>query len=244
MLSKLYSIVGSLLFALYLPLSIAAVGLTFLPIILVFPQKTHWVPLVWSRTALFGLKLLCRISYEVKGAENIPKTPCIIASKHQSAWETIAYLSLLPYPCYILKKELLSIPIFGQYLRILGMIAIDRSAGVKALKIMLKSAEKTISKNRPIVIFPEGTRVPLGKTLPYHAGVTALYRHLQVPVIPVALNSGYFWAKNAFLKKPGKITIQFLPAIPPGGDKKLFSKILQESIEIHSQELLKEATQQ
>jgi 1-acyl-sn-glycerol-3-phosphate acyltransferase len=139
----------------------------------------------------------------------------------------------------VLKRELLHIPMFGWYMRKVGMIAVDRSRGASALKQMVREAQATFAAGRSIAIFPEGTRTAPGEHKPYQPGVAALYTQLGVPVVPIALNSGLFWGRKAFLKKPGTITLQILPAIPPGLDRKTFMKRLESSIEDASKALAK-----
>ena len=156
------------------------------------------------------------IRYEVRGRENIPETPCIVAAKHQSAWDTFFLPLVLDFPAFVLKKELTRIPVFGWYLRRYRAVPVDRGAGAKALRRMLRTAQSEVARGRSIVIFPEGTRVPPGETRSYHPGVAALYRDLALPVVPVTLNSGRFWGRRAFLKRPGTIVITFQPPIAPG----------------------------
>ncbi|MBR1777538.1 MAG: 1-acyl-sn-glycerol-3-phosphate acyltransferase [Alphaproteobacteria bacterium] len=187
---------------------------------------------LWGFLLLFGLRWLAGIKCDVKGRENLPKKgPYIVASKHQSALETIAFHALLPSPAYILKKELQYIPLFGWNLKLTGCVPIDRSSGTKAMRSILQGTEKRLKENRPVVIFPEGTRTQPGTTTHYNPGVGLLYEKCQVPVIPVALNAGYFWAKKAFMKNPGTLTIEFLPAMPSGLDKREFLNELQRRIE-------------
>ena len=187
---------------------------------------------LWGFLLMFGLRWLAGIKCEVKGKENLPaKGPYIVASKHQSALETIAFHALLPSPAYILKKELQYIPLFGWNLKLTGCVPIDRSSGTKAMRSILQGSELRLNQKRPVVIFPEGTRTPPGATTRYNPGVGLLYEKFDVPVIPVALNSGYFWARNAFLKNPGTLTIEFLPPMPRGLEKREFIKELQDRIE-------------
>ncbi len=185
----------------------------------------------WARGALWLAKIILGITHEIKGIEHLANQPVIYASKHQSAWDTCIFLMLLDAPCYVLKRELLRIPFWGWYLWRMGMIAIDRSGSTSTMKQMLRDAKARIAEGRTIVIYPEGTRTKPFATPDYHPGVVALYSQLGVPVIPVALNSGLFWGKNAFLKKSGKITISFLPPIPSGLPKKEFMNSLQSQIE-------------
>lgn len=171
---------------------------------------------VWLAGVVVLARWLAGIGYEVRGRENIPREPCIVAAKHQSAWDTFALPVLLDLPTFVLKRELMQIPVFGWYLRRYGAVPVDRKAGSKALRGMLRRAEAEMARGRSVVIFPEGTRVPPGETRPYHPGVAALYRELDVPVVPVTLNSGWFWGRRKFLKKPGTIVVDVRPAIPTG----------------------------
>jgi 1-acyl-sn-glycerol-3-phosphate acyltransferase len=155
------------------------------------------------------------ISYRVIGRENIPKGACIIAAKHQSALETFKIHLIVDDPAIVLKRELLNIPIIGWYMSRSGSIPIDRSGRTKALSGMTVAARKAAADGRPIVIFPEGTRAAVGETRPYKSGVAAMYQDLNVPLVPMALNSGLLWPKDSFFKKRGLVTVEFLPPIPP-----------------------------
>jgi 1-acyl-sn-glycerol-3-phosphate acyltransferase len=186
---------------------------------------------VWIDVDLWLLRNLVGLDYRVIGAENLPVGPAIFAAKHQSAWETLFFSRYLNYPAFVLKRELLSIPLFGWYLRKVGMIAVDRAAGASALRNMARQASEAFAEDRSILIFPEGTRVPPGQSRPYHPGVAALYTQLKVPVVPVALNSGLFRGRRSFVKRPGTVTVQFLPPIPPGLDRKAFMRELESRIE-------------
>jgi 1-acyl-sn-glycerol-3-phosphate acyltransferase len=213
----------------------------FTPLFVMSSRTSLKVGAPWARFSLLLARLICNIRYEVRGAHNIMNTPAIYASKHQSAWDTIIFLILLPYPAYVLKRELLRIPLWGWYLWRMQMIAIDRSAGGQGLKDMLKQAKARVTENRPIVIFPEGTRTPVGANPHYHPGVVALYSSLKLPVVPVALNSGCFWGRNAFTKRAGKVVIEFLPAIAPGMPKEAFLPALMSTIEPATAQLVAES---
>lgn len=192
--------------------------------------------------AIFGtLKLIVGLDWEVKGRENLPDRPAIFACKHQSAWETGIFYHVIADPAYILKKELLAIPFFGWYIARSGAIAIDRKAGASALKLMVQGAQDRIGRGQNVVIFPEGTRSAPGKPGTYHPGVAALYKNVDAPLVPVALNSGLFWQRRSFLKRPGRITVEFLPPIEPGLDRQAFMKELRERIETASNRLTEEA---
>jgi 1-acyl-sn-glycerol-3-phosphate acyltransferase len=155
----------------------------------------------------------------------------LVASKHQSLWETFALLPLFNDPAVILKRELTFIPLFGWFALKFKMIPVDRSAGSKALRQMLDKAEEAKAIGREIIVFPEGTRQAPDAAPAYQAGTAALYRKLDLPCIPVALNSGLFWPRRKFQRLPGTIVVEILPAIPPGLDRKTFDAALQDSIE-------------
>lgn len=196
----------------------------------------------WANGTLFLARWLLGITYEVRGREHMIEGPVIYASKHQSAWDTVIFLTLFPRVAYVLKRELLRLPGWGWYLWRMHMIAIDRSAGASGMKHMIKQSKEALAEKRPIVIFPEGTRTRPGAEPHYHPGVVALYNMLNVPVVPVALNSGVFWGKNAFFKKPGKIVIEFLPPIAPGLPKAQFQQQLQDTVETATARLVAEAS--
>jgi len=197
---------------------------------------------VWAVVGLFVLKKLCKIDHKFVGLEKIPQEPCIIACKHQSMWETIVMHLVLNRPVYAFKKELLKIPFYGWYLRIMSGITVDRKGGVSALKDLIKQTKKYLADRQSIVIFPQGTRVPVGadaEKYPYQAGIAALYLSCGVKVVPAALNSGIFWQKNKMLKKSGTITLEFLDPIEPGLSKQEFLARLEGAIEKRSAELCK-----
>ncbi len=161
----------------------------------------------WARSMIWWLRITCNIKHEIQGLENIPETPSIILAKHQSAWETLAFQAIFPTQVYVLKRELLWIPIFGWGLAMSSPIAIDRSAGREALKKLVAQGKARLSKGLWVVIFPEGTRKAPGERGKYHIGGAWLATHTETQVVPVAHNAGKFWAKNSFIKKPGVIQI-------------------------------------
>jgi len=185
-----------------------------------------------------GLSVLCGVRYEIRGAEHRPQGGALVASKHQSMFETLAFWSILDDPAIILKKELAFLPIFGWYALKLRNIAVDRSAGSKALRVMLKTARERAEEGRQVVIFPQGTRVPPGGEESYKPGVAGLYAAMNAPCTPVALNSGLHWPGTGFVRTPGTITIEFLPAIPPGLPREAFMSELETRIETASAALL------
>jgi len=194
----------------------------------------------WSVGVFALLRVLCRVEYRIRGLENLPDTPCIVASKHQSAWDTMIFSLLLDNPSYVLKRELLKIPFFGWALAGSRMVPVDRAGGAKALKHMLAAARSRLSEGRAIVIFPEGTRVEPGGHQPYLPGVAALYQALGVPVVPVGLNSGLFWGRRSFLKQPGRILLELSPPIAPGLPRREFMRRLEDRIEGASNRLIAE----
>jgi len=192
----------------------------------------------WAAGVMWALKHIAGLSWEVKGLQNLPDRPCIFACKHQSAWETGIFYMLVGDPSYILKKELLSIPFFGWYIARGGAIAIDRKAGASALKRMISGTKDRLARGQNVVIFPEGTRAAPGKPGTYHPGVAALYKNIDAPLVPVALNSGLFWQRRSFLKRPGRITLEFLPPIEPGLDRRAFMGGLQAQLETATNQLI------
>lgn len=209
-----------------------------LPLLLGPRSGIFYLGRVWAHPIIFALRLLCGLRHQVRGRDNLPAGPVLLAAKHQSAWDTIIFSILLWDHSFILKQELLRIPLFGLYLSRAGQIPVDRRGGAKALKKMVAEAKAAAAAGRPIVIFPEGTRVAPDQHRPYQPGVAALYGQLEVPVVPVALNSGLFWRRNSFWKQPGCITLEFLPPIPPGLPRKDFLARLETAIEGRSRALL------
>jgi len=199
---------------------------------------------LWTGGIVFIARWVMGIRHEVRGLENLPKGPVILAVKHQSAWDTFFFDSVLPDAVYVLKKELLSIPFVGWHMRKTEMIALDRSAGVKSMHILLAKAQATLDAGRQIVIFPEGTRTAPGTAGRYMPGLAMLAAAVDAPVVPVALNSGLFWARKAFLKQPGTIIVEFLPPMPKGMDRRAFLNELQSRIEDKTRALESEGRKQ
>ncbi len=195
----------------------------------------------WSRILCGALKVLAGVDQEVRGLENIPDEPVIFASKHQSIWETIALVYIFPEQTYVLKKELMAIPLWGWCAKACGHISVDREGGAGALKGLVRDSRAALKRGRHLIIFPEGTRSAPGKTGTYHPGIAALYSQLSAPVVPVALNSGLYWGRRHFLKTPGTIIVEFLPPIPEGLDRRTFMAELEQRIETASNRLITEA---
>lgn len=186
---------------------------------------------IWSAGVMALLRVLTGIRFEVRGREHLPAGACIVASKHQSAWDTIVFHLLLRDPAIVLKRELMWIPLYGQFAAKAQMIPVDRGAAARALRHMIEAARRVVAAGRPIVIFPQGTRVAPGAARPYLPGVAALYRSLHVTVVPVALNSGLLWPRRSLVRRPGIITLEFLEPIPPGLSRDAFSRTLEGRIE-------------
>ncbi len=196
---------------------------------------------IWARVSLAMLRAICGLRHEIRGRANLPPGPCMIAAKHQSAWDTLIFPLLVNGPAYVYKRELRRIPLFGWYLTRAGCVPIDRAGGPKALRRMIEHARRSLAQGRTVIIFPEGTRVTPGAHHPHHPGVAALYSQLGVPVVPVAVNSGVYWGRRAFAKRPGRIVLEFLPPSAPGLDRRKFAARLEQQIEEASDALLAEA---
>ncbi len=191
-------------------------------------------------------KYIMGLRLEIRGIENVPASGAyIIAAKHQSAFETLKlpYMRDLGYPAIILKKELTRIPVWGWFPARMGQIAIDRGSAKEALDSIVSGCEKKLAEGRPVIIFPQGTRTAVGAKKPYKAGIAKVYRDVHVPVVPVALNSGVFWGKNAFFKKSGTITFEFLPPLPSNLPPLQMMEQLEKAIEEASDRLVAEALQ-
>lgn len=217
---------------------------------LVFCSPLFFGPRKWSmaalkmhaRTELWLLKHIVGLSFEVRGLEKLPKPPFIVASKHQSAWETFALSPIFSDPALLMKRELFWIPIYGWFSHKFEMIPVDRDKGPKALRQMLRAAEDRAKQGREIIVFPEGTRRAPGAQPDYRTGIVLLYNALNVPCVPVALNSGVFWPRRSWRRKPGTIVVEILDPIPAGLAKTDFMRRLQTAIETASNRLLDEAT--
>ncbi|MET0154623.1 MAG: lysophospholipid acyltransferase family protein [Rickettsiales bacterium] len=225
----------SALFRALFPVWTALVSTLCLPLLLYRDaRKIAPAGRLWGAGTMFLLKHVCNLRFAVRGEENIPPgAPVIFACKHQSVWETAIFLCLFPHPAYVLKKELLSVPLFGTFLRRLEMIAINRSGGSAAIKELQRLAAERLREGRAVVIFPEGTRKPVGATTDYQSGVAFLYAGAPegTAVVPTSLNSGEYWSPFSRIVRPGVITMSYRPPIPVGLPRKEFMKALEESIE-------------
>jgi 1-acyl-sn-glycerol-3-phosphate acyltransferase len=194
----------------------------------------------WARTNLWLLRAVCGIKAEFRGIEKIPHGALLVASKHQSLWETFALLLLFRDPAFILKRELIWIPFFGWYAWKAGMIPVNRGKRSQALTAMTACARDELARDRQIVIFPEGTRRAPGAKPQYKYGVVHLYAETGVQCLPLALNSGLFWPRRSFRRYPGTVLVELLDPIAPGLDKQTFTERLQQEIEVATARLVAE----
>jgi 1-acyl-sn-glycerol-3-phosphate acyltransferase len=185
----------------------------------------------WAQINILLLRVICNVRVEYRGVEKIPTGPLIVASKHQSMWETISLLRFFKAPFFALKRELNFIPLFGLFLIKTNMISIDRSAGGRALIKMARRAREEVLHGRQFVIFPEGTRRPIGAPPQYKPGIALIYTDCGVPCLPVALNSGLFWPRRTFMRYPGTLVVEFLDPLPPGLSRDEFLTRLRTMIE-------------
>ncbi len=211
--------------------------------LLFLPQKwtMEGVYKLQARSSLWLLKHIANIDADMRGLDNLVKGPVIIASKHQSVWETFALAPYLTYPIVILKNELMWIPLLGWYAIKFGHIPVKRGKGSVTVQKLMQNAKKQLTGEKELLIFPEGTRKAPGAEPAYKTGTYRLYKNLNVPVIPVALNSGLYWPRRSFRRYPGTVVAQFLPAIQPGLSREEFMKTLEQQIEQASNHLIEEA---
>lgn len=194
-----------------------------------------------GRTCVKLLKWIVGTDIDVRGLDKVPPGGALIVSKHQSAWDTFALVPLFRDPAIVLKDELKWIPVYGWFCIKFGHILVKRDKRAAALKNMLAQAREKIAAGRDILIFPEGTRQPPGAPPSYKPGYLALYEGLNVPCVPLALNSGLFWPRRKLIRYPGTIVVEFLDPIPPGLDRKAFRRRLESDLEAASHRLLAEA---
>ena len=221
----------SLAFMAYLVLTTLVLAVVGLPVLFLSRGIARAVAKIWTRTILFGLKVITGISHRIEGAENIPEDGALLAANHQSMWETVALYAILPRPVVILRKELTRIPIYGWWAKPSGNIVVDRQGGAKALRAMQTSAREKIAEGEQVIVFPEGTRIAPGAVSKYHPGVAGIYGAVDAACTPVAHNSGEFWKFPGITKQPGEITVRFLPPIAPGMKRREFLATLQEKID-------------
>jgi 1-acyl-sn-glycerol-3-phosphate acyltransferase len=195
----------------------------------------------WAQGALFLLRTIVGLDHCISGLDHIPPGGCIVAMKHQSAWDALILPVVLGDPAVVVKRELLLLPIYGWYAARAGSIGIDRKAGAGALRPMVAAARRVVAEGRPVAIFPQGTRVAPGASQPYQPGVAALYQALALPLVPAAVNSGLFWGRRSFVKRPGRILLEFLEPIPPGWPRRRLMAELEQRIEAATAALERQA---
>jgi 1-acyl-sn-glycerol-3-phosphate acyltransferase len=195
----------------------------------------------WARTVLWLARCIVGLKIELRGDVGALARPCVVAPKHQSTWDTIVFFAICDDAIYVLKKELLLIPFYGWNARKLGLIGLDRAGAGAALRSLIRAVRDAVAAGRQVVIFPQGTRLGPGEKAAYQPGIAALYAQVEAPVIPVALNSGLFWGRRSFIKRPGTIVLEILPAIAPGLDRRRFIATLEQAIETASDRLAAEA---
>jgi 1-acyl-sn-glycerol-3-phosphate acyltransferase len=234
----------ALLFNLAFWIDTALLGVLGLPFLLTPRRTAMRFGRFWAQTVLALLKLIVGLDGEIRGREHLPPGGCLIAMKHQSAWDTLILPPFLGDPAVVIKRELQFVPFYGWYAARAGSIFIDRKGGAGALRRMLAAAKRAIAMGRPVVIFPQGTRTAPGQAVadaPYQPGVAALYRELTVPLVPAAVNSGLYWGRRAFVKRPGRIILEFLEPIPPGLPRREVMAMLETRIEAAAAALEREA---
>lgn len=245
MTDKIRSILFNILFY---GIMTPAVCIFMFPALLLPRGAALWVATTYQKLSYYLEKYVMGLDYEVRGIEYMPKdtNTYLVAAKHYSAYETLKLFLLFRDPTIIMKKEVLSLPLFGGFLKKVGAIAIDRSNRERAAQSLIEGANRMKVEDRPIVIFPQGTRVAITDTTdkkPYKGGIAKLYAATNLPIVPVALNSGLYWPRNSFWKKSGKVIIEFLPPIEPGIPEREVVKVLEDRIEAASQKLVEEGQQ-
>ncbi len=232
----------SLIYIVFLYGSMAVVGVLLLPAALLNYRGAVAAMRIWTRAALWGLRWICGARVIIEGAENIPAGRVLIASKHQAMLDTMTPFLVMREPTTVLKKELLSMPIFGWFARRAGMIAIDRDGHASALKGMLREARARADQGRPIIIYPEGTRTEVGAPPDYKSGVAALYRDLNAPCVPVAVSTGLVWSAHGLTRRPGVAVVRYLEPIQPGLSRAEFMRELETRIETATNALVAAAS--
>lgn len=202
-----------------------------MPLFLISRHWANLAPRNWARAVRFGLRLFLNTRTEVRGLDRLPEGPVLVAMKHQCAFDTLMPFLWFDAPCFVLKQELLDTPVFGWYCRHLGLIPIDREGGMASLKVMLKAAKAARDEGRSIVIFPEGTRQPVGAPPDYKPGVAALYRELNLPCVVVALNTGVVWPPTGSEYIPGHIVFEVVGTIALGMNRNEFMQTLISTLE-------------
>ena len=230
-------LIRSIIFVIWLYGSMAVVGLAMLPWVAA-DERHVWTALrAWTRAVLWGLRWIVGARVKFEGLENLPQGGALIACKHEAMLDTIVPSLFLKQPVFIYKRELAKTPILGLYLG-RNQLAVDRGGHATALKSMVRGARDAVSKGRQVLIFPEGTRQEVDAPPDYKPGIAAMYRDLNIPVTPIALNTGLIWKPKGLMRSPGTVTFKVLTAIPPGLSREDFMRELESRIETESQNML------
>ncbi|HTZ35452.1 MAG TPA: lysophospholipid acyltransferase family protein [Stellaceae bacterium] len=240
------TLLRALLFNIVFWLGTLLFGIAGLPFLLTPRRTAMRFGRFWAQAVLVALKAIVGLDGEVRGRDNIPAGGCLIAMKHQSMWDTLILPPLLGDPAVVIKRELRHVPFYGWYAARAGSIFIDRKGGAGALRRMVADARRAVAMGRPVVIFPQGTRTAPGlpaSRVPYQPGIAALYRELGVPLVPAAVNSGLYWGRRAFRKRPGRMVLEFLDPIPPGLPRREVMAALEARIETATAALEREGVQ-
>lgn len=226
---------ASLAFTAYLFVSVPIYGTLVLVTALTPRRWTYRAARAWAASVLFLLRRLCGLDYVVEGRDNLPARPCVVLLKHSSAWETLAQLLIFPEQSWVLKRELMWIPVFGWVLWLLKPIAIDRKSGGAAVQQVLTQGRERLAEGRYVMIFPEGTRMPVGQTRRYGLSGALLAIAAGVPLVPVTHNAGYFWPRRGWLKRRGTIRVVIgAPLSTAGAD----ARVLNERVQLWVEETL------
>jgi 1-acyl-sn-glycerol-3-phosphate acyltransferase len=231
----------SLVFNTLFYLNLVVLAIVGLPTMLFGRKAVFALARLWGAISVWLLETICGLRLEYRGVENIPSGAVLIAAKHQSFLETFALLKYAPDFAIILKRQLTYVPLFGLYLVVSKQIAIDRGRGVQALQQLVSAAKPVLAAGRQIMVYPEGTRRTPGAPPRYKQGVAFLYAESNVPCLPVAVNTGLFWRRREFLRRPGVAVVEYLPVIPPGRKRSAFARELQGVIETACNRLNEEA---
>jgi 1-acyl-sn-glycerol-3-phosphate acyltransferase len=231
--------IRSVLFNTLFYISLIIQMIIFTPVYFLLPRKkAFFVPKFWARSNLWLMKVICGTTFEIEGLENLPQGSFIFAPKHQSFWDTFAFLPNLDDPIYILKRELLWIPVFGWYVAKQRMVPVDRSARGRAMAGVMQLTRERMKSGRQLIIYPEGTRRPPGADPVYKFGIARLYRDLDLPVVPVVQHAGLFWPRRKFMRYPGHFKVRILPPIEKGMEPDAFFERLVSVMETASDQLL------
>lgn len=223
---------GSIVFTVFMFVSVLVYGAVALLAGLVARGFAYRVAKAWVDAVLWLLRVACRLDYTVEGREKLPDTPCVVLLKHSSAWETLAQLQIFPHQTWVLKRELMWVPVFGWVLAFLRPIAIDRKGGGAAVQQVLAQGRERLAAGSYVMIFPEGTRMPAGQTRRYGMSGALLAAATGVPVVPVAHNAGYYWPRRGWLKRPGTIRVVIgEPIATAGVDARALNEQVQQWVE-------------